>query len=437
MRSRPFLLVLLGLAAAGILCLALYFFPPIHQRLAWRLADLQTRIHYALNPPDQIDLAPDQRLQLEIIVRATFEAIATQQAGLRTASAPAPAESDPTAAATAAPPSPTPGPPPTPIPAKTALTGIRYEWQSFNNCGPANLAMALSFWGWQGDQRDTRAWLRPNEDDANVMPEEMLAYVQANTALKAEMRVAGDLATVKRLVAAGFPVILEIGHHPPKDWWMGHYVVVSGYDDAYAALITQDSLIMADLPLPYAELQTRWWRDFNQLYLVLYPPERQAEVYAILGPDADPLANWQRALALAESEIPGLTERDLFFAHYNRAASLLTLGRAEEAAAAFDLAFASYRALPEKQRPWRVLWYRVEPYQAYYETGRYQAVIDLADATLSMLNKRGLEESHYWRGLAYEALGDHAKAIFDYQIAVQLRPSYQQAQAGLRRLEQP
>ena len=31
--------------------------------------------------------------------------------------------------------------------------------------------MALSFWGWQGDQRDTRAYLRPNfatVDDKNV-----------------------------------------------------------------------------------------------------------------------------------------------------------------------------------------------------------------------------------------------------------------------------
>jgi hypothetical protein len=52
---------------------------------------------------------------------------------------------------------------PTPIPVKVVLGGIVHEYQQFNNCGPANLAMALSYWGWQGDQRDTRAFA-PNRE---------------------------------------------------------------------------------------------------------------------------------------------------------------------------------------------------------------------------------------------------------------------------------
>jgi tetratricopeptide (TPR) repeat protein len=52
-----------------------------------------------------------------------------------------------------------------------------------------------------------------------------------------------------------------------------------------------------------------------------------------------------------------------------------------------------------------------------------------------MLNKRGLEESHYWRGMAYEAIGDKEKAIFDYQTALQLRPTYLEAQVALARLQ--
>jgi tetratricopeptide (TPR) repeat protein len=51
-----------------------------------------------------------------------------------------------------------------------------------------------------------------------------------------------------------------------------------------------------------------------------------------------------------------------------------------------------------------------------------------------MLSKRGLEESHYARGLAYEALGQPDQAIFDYQIAIKLRPSYEEAAAGIQRL---
>jgi len=52
-----------------------------------------------------------------------------------------------------------------------------------------------------------------------------------------------------------------------------------------------------------------------------------------------------------------------------------------------------------------------------------------------MLNKRSLEESHYWRGMAYEALGDIDKAREDYEIALQLRPTYQDALEALIRIK--
>lgn len=104
-------------------------------------------------------------------------------------------------------------------------------------------------------------------------------------------------------------------------------------------------------------------------------------------------------------------------------------------ATVFDQAFAHYNTLEEKQRPWRVLWYRVDAYQTYFENERYQSVIDLARATLSMLNKRGLEESHYWRGMAFEALGEFDKARQDYEIALQLRPTYRDALESLYKLK--
>jgi tetratricopeptide (TPR) repeat protein len=263
----------------------------------------------------------------------------------------------------------------------------------------------------------------------------MLSFVEGQTQLSGILRLGGDLDLIKRLVAAGFPVLIEMGHHPPKDWWMGHYVVVNGYDDAWSALITQDPLIMADFPIPYDDLNTRWWRDFNFVYLVVFPPEREQEVASILMDDYDPLLNLQRTLQKTEAELPKLTERDLFFGLLNQAETLHRLGRNDEAATVFDQAFAHYNTLNEEQRPWRVLWYRVDAYQTYYESGRYQAVIDLARATLSMLNKRSLEESHYWRGMAYEAMGETSLAQEDYEIALQLRPTYQAALDALNRIK--
>lgn len=415
--KRASLIIILLLAAVAI-----YFLPPIHTRLAWRLANLRTQIHYLINPPEQVvfldsgNQRPTRQNQAQQITPAP-----TRPAhGATPTSTTAPAA--PTAVQT-------------PLPPQVILSGIVYEWQSFNNCGPANLAMLLSFWGWQGDQRDTKAVLRPNEDDANVMPAEMIAFVKQHTQLDAWMRLGGDLPLLKRLIAAGFPVLIETGHQPAGDWWMGHYVLLNGYDDAAGQLISQDSLIMENLPVAYADLEKTGWRDFNYLYIVAFPPEREGEIRAILGADADPQENLERTSQRAVSEAATLTGRDRFFALYNQGDCLLAQGDAPKAARAYDLAFQQYREIEKENRPWRTLWYRVGPYQAYYEAGRYQDVIDLANDLLSMLSKRGLEESHYWRGRAYETLGDRENAIFDYEIALRLRPTYPEAAEQLAKLK--
>ena len=437
MRRKLFYFLLL----VPLLCLAgaaVYFLPPVHERLSWRVDSFRTQLRYALNPPDQALFVPQQTQDLERLVRiveATLQAleptpsptfVPIQVELTPTESLPAPTAT-PSVTATST-------PVPTPLPASVSLSGIRHEWQSFNNCGPANLAMALSYWGWGGDQRDTRAYLRPHPDDYNVMPEEMLAFVETQTDFKALLRVGGDLDLLKRLVAAGFPVILEKGLHPSDDWWMGHYVVVSGYDDVSGRLITQDSLVMADYPIPYEAAEQRWWRDFNYLYLLIYPPEREAEVLELLGPQADSQYNLEHALQIATQETQTLTGRDLFFAWYNKGSNLAALGEYGPAAEAFDQAFVVYQSISEKDRPWRIGWYQVGPYQAYYHTGRYQDVINLANTTLGVFAKPPLEDSLYWRGLAKQASGDREGAIEDFKRAVDLNLTFAYGREELERL---
>jgi tetratricopeptide (TPR) repeat protein len=319
------------------------------------------------------------------------------------------------------------------------LTGIVHEYQQFNNCGPANLAMALSFWGWQGDQRDTRAYLRPRRevDDKNVNPAEMVAFVEQFTGLDALARVGGDLDLLRRLLAAGFPVLIEAGHHPPKDWWMGHYLVVSGYDDQQRLFTVQDSLANPDLPLSYDELEARWWRDFNYVYLVIYPPERQAELAQILGERLDEDQSYRLAEQKALEEISTLQGRDLFFAWFNLGSSRVGLGDYTGAAQAFDQAFELYQGLSEDQRPYRLLWYQDTPYRAYYNSGRYQDVVDLANITFSWVGQPVLEESYYWRGMAYLALGMQPRAVADFTKAASLNPNFTPPRQELERLGEP
>jgi tetratricopeptide (TPR) repeat protein len=413
-------LVLVALCITGLF---VYQLPPVYDRVGWRVDQLRASILYAIKPPEQVEFEP---------VGETLPGLSDQ---LPTAT-PTPAFTN-----TPIPPGPTDTPTatptvtltPTPIPGQALLSGFTHMYQSWNNCGPANLAMALTYWGWEGDQRDTAAFLKPNARDRNVMPYEMQDYVQTEAGLGAAVRVGGDLQTLKAFVAAGIPVIVEKGFEGVGfDGWMGHYEVVNGYDDAAQVFYVQDSYKGPDLEIPYDELSEQW-RAFNNTYIVVYPPEREAEVLSILGPQSDPDANFQFALQKAIEETGKLNGRDQFFARFNQGSNLVALHDYQAGATAFDAAFANYNLLAEGERPWRMMWYQTGPYFAYYYTGRYQDVIDLANTTLGLTSEPNLEESYYWRGRARLALGDVDGAIQDFQASLKHHKDFQPAleQLGL------
>lgn len=327
-------------------------------------------------------------------------------------------------------PTPTPSPTPTPLPTPTptlplsvTLQGFVHQRQTFNNCGPATLTTALSYFGRPERQDDARAALRPGPvDDKNVSPEEMAAWVRS-LGLEAWIGVGGDALRLKRLIAAGFPVIVEQAVEDfREEGWLGHYVVISGYDDTRNVWLTQDTLRGADRLVQYEELD-RMWRHFNRLYLVIYRPEETERVAAILGEDMDRLAMYTRALSTAQAE--ATADPGDAFAFFNMGTNLVALGRYEEAAAAFDE--ARRLGLPR-----RILWYQFGPYEAYYRVGRYEDVIQLANTILKTTS--GVEESLYWRGMAYEALGETEKARRDWERALKWNPNFAPAREALARL---
>jgi tetratricopeptide (TPR) repeat protein len=299
--------------------------------------------------------------------------------------------------------------------------------------------MVLSYWGWSGNQYDTRAYLRPNfeADDKNVNPFELVDFVEKSTQLDALWRVGGDLLMLKRLLAAGFPVLIEKGLDPSDDSWLGHYQVLTGYDDALGQFFVYDSF--EGPPEAYGvsyQVIGQFWRHFNFVYIVIFPPERLVEIRSILGPHADPTTDFRLAAELALAETNSLTGREQFFAWFNRGASLVQLQDYVSAAQAYDTAFALYASLSEDERPWRLLWYQDGPYAAYYHAGRYQDVINLAYSTLINVDKPVLEETYYWRGMAKEALGDRDGALEDLRLAYSLNPNSTPAGQELQRLGQ-
>ena len=424
MYRRYLIFAVLGILGLCLLAAVVYNLPPIHDRLAWRIDNLRVQINRALNPPEEVVFVPQE--QVDAIVNATLTAMAPTAGATST---PAPTET-PLATATAS-------LVPTPIPASISLNGIRHEYQQFNNCAPASLSMVMSYWGWTGNQFETRAYLRPNfeTDDKNVNPFEIVDYVEKNTQYDALWRVGGNLDLLKRLLAAGFPVLIEKGLDPHDDAWLGHYQIVSGYDDAKARFLVYDSYEgpAEAWGVPY-DVIAQFWRHFNFAYVVVFPPERATEVHSILGLQSDPQQNFQYAADLALSEAGSLTGREQFFAWFNRGSNLVYLQDYAGAAQAYDTAFTLYAALPLEERPWRLLWYVDGPYAAYYHTGRYQDVVNLAHSTLINVDKPVLEETYYWRGLARLALGDQPGAVEDLQRAATLNPNSTPAAQELQKI---
>jgi len=414
--------------AIPLLCLfavLLYQLPPVHDRLYWRLDNLRAQIAYTLHPPEKQVFIPQK--QTDSIGTTTLAAL---QPTARLTPSPSPT---PPGDTSTPPPTPTATPPPTPLPPSIQLKGVVHEYQKWNNCGPATLAMALSYWDWKGDQRDTAAVLKPNPRDKNVMPYELQSFVESNAGLKAAIRYGGDQETLKRFIAAGFPVVIEKGFEVAKEGWMGHYEVLTGYNEARQAFTAQDSYIGPDLPVKYTEL-AQFWRHFDYIFMIVYPADRESEVMTLLGPLADETASFQVAASRASDEISSLDGRELFFAWYNRGTSLVKLQDFTGAAQAYDQAWAVYATVPEKDRPWRMLWYQTGPYFAYYYTGRYTDLINLTTSTIDYSSEPAIEESFYWRGMARLASGDTSEAIDDFKQTLTWHPDFQPGLAELQQL---
>lgn len=304
--------------------------------------------------------------------------------------------------------------------ADVLLYGVRHMFQTWNNCGPATLAMALSFYGWHGSQRDTAAVLKPDPKDKNVSPEEMVAFARS-LGLGARVRVNGDIELLKRLLRSGFPVIIETGFEPdPRQGWMGHYRLLIGYSERAGQFILMDSYMGPNQGVPYAEVD-RYWRHFHRTYIVIYPPGAEGRLRELIGPTwDDDRRMWEEALARAQEELAAHPQEA--FAWFNAGAALLHLGRVEDAATAFDQA----RSLG---LPWRILWYRFEPFEAYLAAGRYTDVIALADANLRVTPY--VEEWYDYKGQALLALGNRERARALFEQALRINPHFQAARAHL------
>ncbi|MEL7637355.1 MAG: C39 family peptidase [Anaerolineaceae bacterium] len=417
----PYLVIIVVLALVGMAAMQM---PAVEQRAR----NLYSRIYYRLNPPTQNEFGPSQQGTISADVFATLTAMAPTATVQQEETNDQPTQQTAVATEVLEPTS-----TPIPVPASFALEGMGLEYQTMNNCGPANLSMNLTYWGWTTNQHITEEALKTHKDDRNVMLQEMLDFTQTDTNLKGQVRYGGDIEVVKRLLSGGFPVLLERGHTDEEDGWMGHYSIITAYDDNTQTVQIPDTLL-GMMNLTYTELEHDWWH-FDGIYLVVYPSEREQEVLSLLGEDADSSKNLQNTLAKVEARIQQVSGQDLFFALYSKGSVLVEMGDYLGAAQAYDQAFTVYNQLDFGLRPWRITWYQVGPYLAYYSSGRYQDVFNLADQTITNTSFPSLPETWYWGGQAALMLTDKDTAADYFRKALEFYPGWDLATQGLAQAE--
>lgn len=331
-----------------------------------------------------------------------------------------------------------PTPSATPLPSSAIIEGVVNIPQKFNNCGPANLSLTLAFYGHEVNQLDIAEQVKPNYDDRNVSPQELAAYVNDETLLQAEVFSGGNLAMLKQLISAGFPVIVEKGLLP-SEWegWMGHYLTVYGYDDAAQEFISMDTYLGpwdGGYHSDSYETMADYWRHFNYTFVLVYPPERETAVHTLLTPQyTDPVVMWQNAAQTAQAETNA--RPDDAFAWFNLGTSLTHLGQLTEQIDFYENAAAAFDRARTIGLPRRMLWYQFQPYAAYLAVGRHEDVLTLATATEVSEGGRNVEETFLYVGHAYLAAGNVNQARIAYNQAIQLNPNFLEARAALAKMD--
>jgi tetratricopeptide (TPR) repeat protein len=266
--------------------------------------------------------------------------------------------------------------------------------------------------------------IKPVTGDRNVNPEEMAYWVRNYAGwLRVEYRVGGDLETLKRLIAARYPVIIEGTTSlnpddtgwPDDDLWAAHYLLLTGYDDSSQVFTVQDAYRGPDKKLPFEQLLSEW-KPFNYLYMVVYLPEQEPELQALLASNWDRDVNRQNSLAASEAAT--LVDPVDAFAWFNLGSNLVYFERYGEANAAYDKA----REIGLPQRMFR---YQFGPFLANFHAHRTEDLLALTDYALQRTEMS--EETWLWHGWALYRQGDTLKAIENWRKALAIRPGYEDA----------
>jgi hypothetical protein len=295
------------------------------------------------------------------------------------------------------------------IPPEKTLQNDYHTFQTFNNCAPAALSMALSYYGVHVSQETLADSLRPyhnsigDNDDKSTPPPE-LAREAEKYGLVSYFRADGDIDLLKQFIAHDIPVVVRALFKPDEDY--AHYRVIKGYDDGTQEIIEDDGYDGKNIRFSYQEFK-QMWQPYNYAYLVMVRPENKKVVEDIIGDELDPKVAWQHAASTARAELAA--DPSDIEAQFNLSMALYYMGDNEGAIKEYEKV--------EPRLGQHVIWYQIEPIQAYFNVGNYAKVNSLIDSILNNKN-RAFTELYILRGKIYEKQGNLAKAKEAFQNAV-------------------
>lgn len=308
------------------------------------------------------------------------------------------------------------------LPATKILPITYHVFQTFNNCAPAGLSIALSYYGIRESQEALAADLRPYNnpkglnDDKSTTPDELGAKAE-EYGLTPYFRANGNINLLKRLIANDLPVVMRTLLESDKDF--AHYRVIKGYDDTTQEIVQDDSYQGKNIRYSYNEF-LKIWKPFNYEYLVLVPAEKRKIVETILGEEADDKISWQNAVLTAKKEL--LQNPKDVLARFNLSVALYYVGDYKESTIEFEKI--------ESVLPRLTLWYQIEPIRAYAALGNSERVFALSDKILNDKNP-AFSELYLLRGESYVKQGDLIAAKEEFKKAVLYNRNLPAAQEAL------
>lgn len=312
-------------------------------------------------------------------------------------------------------------------PVEKAIPLKKQIFQTFNNCGPATFSMLLSYYGFDVSQQELGNKLRPyqvpngDNDDKSVTLDELVEEAK-NYNLTAYYRPAGNKELLKQFIANDIPVVLRTWLNDKDD--IGHFIVVRGYSDTEQVVISDDSYYGKNRKTSYETLMKRW-QPFGYEFMVVATPNQVPMVKSILRINFDQNTAWKNAITLALQENQQLPTSP--YPPFNASIAYYRIGDYTNSVKTFEEV--------ETHLPRRMLWYQIQPIEAYQKLKNYDRVFQLTDAILNDHN-HAFSELYYLRAQAYLDQNKRDSALNELQLAIKYNQNYAAAKELYQKISQ-